>query len=148
MRNNFCKLFFNNWLIRSSCFNCAFKTGKFESDLTCADLWGIESILPNEQAKNGMSLVLVHSPKGKDILRHVAGGNTIIEVSYSSAIEHNKMAIKSIAHRDRQDEFFADMRRFRFNRVAQKYAPGDSIILRIKKFLYPYKQMIQKLFKK
>ncbi len=65
--NTFIKGFLSNVYLRPSCYNCRCKNGVSQSDLTLADFWGIDWILPDFYDDKGVSLVLVNSEKG-DIL--------------------------------------------------------------------------------
>lgn len=63
--HSFTRLFLSNICIRPSCYNCQSKNGRSGSDITIADAWGIEKMLPEMDDDRGASLVIVHSLKGK-----------------------------------------------------------------------------------
>lgn len=63
-RDSFCSAYFQNYLLRPSCFTCRFCTTKRESDLTMGDFWGIDKMHPEWDDGMGTSLVIVHSKKG------------------------------------------------------------------------------------
>ncbi|MCR4900452.1 MAG: Coenzyme F420 hydrogenase/dehydrogenase, beta subunit C-terminal domain [Treponema sp.] len=148
VQNLYFRLFMNNWLLRSSCFLCKFKTGKFESDITCADLWGINDLLPDIKDDRGMSLVLIHTNKGNDLFKEIAKDNFIRSISYEIAIKNNGMAIQSVKTREQQKEFFHDMQTMDFHKAGYKYEPEDPLLLKIKKKLYPLKRNLMLLLGK
>lgn len=65
--NDYTQLFYNHHILRPSCFCCRFKDIPRNSDITLADFWGIDKVLPKFNDGKGVSLVLVNSEKGKHI---------------------------------------------------------------------------------
>ena len=53
-------------LLRKSCYDCIFRRLDRCADLTVGDLWGVKNKLKNE---NGISLVLVNTTKGENLLK-------------------------------------------------------------------------------
>lgn len=66
--NPFMKGFLGDLYLRPSCYNCKCKNGASHSDLTIADFWGINSIMPDFDDDKGVSLVLVNTDKGRNVL--------------------------------------------------------------------------------
>lgn len=62
------KLFLNNYILRESCYNCPYTsvTNRY-ADITIGDYWGLEKSMPEFCHKKGVSLVLLHSKKGKEL---------------------------------------------------------------------------------
>jgi len=58
--------FLQNLYLRPSCVQCsALRGGRHVSDITIADLWGAERICPEKDDDSGLSLVFVHTQKGR-----------------------------------------------------------------------------------
>ena len=53
--------------IRPSCFNCPYTKIERMADITIGDFWHIEKTIPDFYDPMGVSLVIVHSPIGRDI---------------------------------------------------------------------------------
>lgn len=53
--------------LRPSCYNCKCKNGVSHSDLTIADFWGINCLMPDFDDDKGTGLVLINTEKGKNI---------------------------------------------------------------------------------
>ena len=64
----FMKLFLTDLILRPSCYQCPARGGKSQSDLTIADFWGIENIIPEYYDERGVGLLMVNSPKGLKML--------------------------------------------------------------------------------
>lgn len=65
--NPFMKGFLNNIYLRPSCYSCRCKNGVSHSDLTIADFWGINRLMPDFDDDKGIGLVLVNTKKGKNV---------------------------------------------------------------------------------
>lgn len=67
------RAFFDGFSYRPSCYRCPYASPKRKGDLTIGDFWGIEnlSLLP-AQALNGVSVVLVSTPKGRRLFDRIS----------------------------------------------------------------------------
>lgn len=70
-KNSYLTAFNNGLSIRESCYNCKFATLPRVGDITLADFWGIESILPEFNDKKGISLILINNDIGKQIIKNI-----------------------------------------------------------------------------
>ena len=60
------------YIFRPSCYDCHFKTVHHEySDFSIGDLRSVSNLGADFSESNGCSLLLVHSEKGKEILRNL-----------------------------------------------------------------------------
>ena len=135
--------FLENYSLRPICFCCPFKTGYKKSDLTCADLWGIDTLLANEEHDDkGWSLLLVHSPKGKNLLDNILKRVESRAISYDEAVANNLMMIRSVKDQEGRSDFFKEIQHTSFKKLYKKYKPKDPPVLAVKKKLYPLKMMI------
>lgn len=64
------KAFFNKIIFRPSCYSCPFAQKKRVSDLTLGDFWGLKSNYIT-QKENGVSLVLINTQKGSELLKRI-----------------------------------------------------------------------------
>lgn len=65
--NAFMKAFLSDTILRPSCYQCPCKSGKSTSDITIADYWNIQQVLPELDDDKGISLVLTNTSKGENI---------------------------------------------------------------------------------
>ena len=98
--------FLSNLYLRPSCHNCNFKTFNRSADITLADFWGVENVLPDMYDSKGTSLVICHSDKGKKILKNCSDGLTVKEIDVSSALQYNSSMIKSATANANRNKFF------------------------------------------
>jgi coenzyme F420-reducing hydrogenase beta subunit len=107
--DEFMQGFLKNVYLRPSCYHCSFKTLARQSDITLADFWGIENILPSLDDDQGTSLILVNSDKGKEIFLAAADKMEYKKIDIDQAIVYNSAAIKSVACNSKRDKFFRDL---------------------------------------
>lgn len=63
-KNPYMLAFLNNIILRPSCYTCALKSGRSNSDITIADFWSVDKICPDMYDDRGTSLVIIYNEKG------------------------------------------------------------------------------------
>lgn len=112
-------LYFLDFISRKSCNNCKYTNLNRPSDITIADFWGIEKSMPDYDDNKGVSLVLINTPKGKDLFESI---NYNLEYNESNTIDCIQPQLqyphKSSPYRD---EFWKDYNMHGFEYVAKKH---------------------------
>lgn len=103
--NAYIKGFIKNLYLRPSCYNCAYKTLNRQSDITLADFWGVEDILPSLDDNKGTSLIFVNSDKGKYLFDKIKNNIIYEGVDIEKSIEFNPCAIKSCSYNKKRNLF-------------------------------------------
>ncbi len=67
--NPFMKGFLSDIYLRPSCYACKCKDGSGHSNLTIADFWGIDRLMPDFDDDKGVGLVLLNTRKGEEIFQ-------------------------------------------------------------------------------
>lgn len=132
-KDPYMQMFLNNYCLRPSCYECVAKEIKM-ADMTIADFWGIENILPEMNDGKGTSLVLIRSAKGAHLLKQIKSELKIKEVSYVDGVKSNQAEYKSAIRPVQRDMFFEDMNSLSFEELKHKYL-HISLIARIKKIV-------------
>ncbi len=70
-KNPYMKGFLADVYLRPSCYQCRCKNGVSHSDLTIADYWGINQLMPDFDDDKGVGLVLLNTEKGKAVFDHL-----------------------------------------------------------------------------
>lgn len=128
------KAFFKSVSLRPSCFNCSFKSKNRNSDMTLADLWGIENIAPEIDDNKGISLVILHSPKGKALFKKLKEKILFKEIDLNLAIEFNPCMIRSVKKSPKREKFLLEINENNFDKITQKYCK-ESLLFRIRRKL-------------
>lgn len=75
---------------RAGCYNCGFARAERVSDITIGDFWGLGDDHPFPEDSNlGTSLMLVNTEKGKELVRSLSGGMTLVPRSVEEAVAGN-----------------------------------------------------------
>ena len=115
------KLFLRDVALRKSCYNCSAKGVNRISDITIADFWGIQNILPEIDDDTGTSLIIVHSDKGKSLISKLTDC-TITEVNLNDCIKFNSAIINSKPFNHKRNRFYKDLNNKSFLKVVNKYS--------------------------
>lgn len=139
--------FLKNYSIRPSCFECPAKQYN-SADITVGDFWGVERLCPELSDGLGTSLVIIRTPKGKEIFDKIAEMANIryLETDYQDAVSINSAELYSTNRPKERDSFFTDYNSFGYSYVVDKYLyPGPDG--KIKKFLtiHGFMDLIKKL---
>ena len=102
----FMKGFLTNIYLRPSCYQCNAKGLRRCSDITLADFWEVEELMPELFDDKGTSLVLVHSEKGRHLLKSVQDKMIMRETDLTVAIAHNTAAVQSVILTKRRKRFY------------------------------------------
>ena len=98
--------FLRNLYLRPSCHACRFKGDNRTSDITLADFWGIEKVIPEMYDGRGTSLVLTNTKKGLKFLARIKDKMRIVDADVSEALSHNEAALTSVEANLNREEFF------------------------------------------
>lgn len=104
--STYIKGFIQNCFLRPVCYSCHNKTLDRCSDFTLADFWGVEDEIHNIETQKGISLLLVHSEKGRDILNKIKDNIFLKKVDINSALKFNECAIQSVKLTKKRTKFF------------------------------------------
>ena len=115
MKNLYGKLFLNSLSERPSCHACKAKFPNNRSDLTIGDAWGVKDFAPEMFDSRGVSLIFVHTAKGKKFFEQTTLKTQAVD--FLKAITKNTGFIMSFSAEPRRKEFFAD-----FAKAADKLA--------------------------
>lgn len=101
------QLFLNNYILRPSCYDCKVRKGKSGSDITLADFWNIQNVMPEKYDDKGISLVLCNTEKGRKIL--CANGIELHVVNHNEIIKYNKAWYESYQPPYNRDEIISEL---------------------------------------
>ena len=117
----FMQMFLRDYCLRPSCYACKAKENKM-SDMTIADFWGIDNVVPEMNDDQGVSLVIVRNDKAVDIFEKCKHELFFREVTYENGVRQNPSEYSSAKRPPERDIFFNDMLSMDFNDLSKKYA--------------------------
>ena len=83
------ELFYTNLCIRPSCYNCKYASVERNADITIGDAWGIKNVKPEFNDNKGVSLFLINSQKGQELLEDIRGICDIAELPLEKMMQPN-----------------------------------------------------------
>ena len=85
--NKYLLAFSQNLSLRSSCFKCPAKKGKSGSDITLADYWGIENLIPQMDDDRGTSFICANTNKGVELINKLSVNR--VASDYTASVPYN-----------------------------------------------------------
>ena len=107
--NIYMKLFLRDICLRPSCHQCKFKDLKRISDVTLGDCWDIDAVNPNLNDNKGISIILIHTSKGKALLEQTCTNMILEQVDPDLALPPTADSRHSVLSHPRREEFFAKL---------------------------------------
>lgn len=116
----FMKVFLSDIALRDSCYKCEFKKKHRIADITLADFWGINYVLPEMNDEKGTSLIIINSQKGNELLKEIQDKTFIKEIAIEDAIKYNKSMIQSATINNNREEFFKNLKMDSFEKLIDR----------------------------
>lgn len=120
-KNTYFKGFLANLFLRPSCHACHFKTASRVSDITLADFWGIQHVVPEMDDDKGTSLVFIHSDKGQNLFFALKNYFVYKPIDTNQAIKFNRAAIVSARQHPKRTMFFQKVNVDNIERLINQY---------------------------
>ncbi len=104
--NVYMKAFLSDLILRPSCYDCRAKGGRSGSDITIADFWGIQNVLPEFDDDKGVNAVMINSGNGEKILSGLKVESH--SVLYTDVLQYNPSLESSAKKTENRDRFFSN----------------------------------------
>lgn len=101
--NPFFQMHLKNVALRPSCYDCHFRKGDKAADVTLGDFWG-----HTDDDNKGISAIIVHSPKGENLVRAVETNLKMKPVHKDAILSKNIAYNHSLQVPKKRTRFFAD----------------------------------------
>lgn len=93
-KDKYMQMFLRDYSLRPSCYSCAFKKLNRVSDITMGDFWEAGHCCPEMDDDRGLSLVFIHSEKGRFLADMAAQDVQMYKIKTQDALYKNS-AVKS-----------------------------------------------------
>lgn len=131
--------FFQNLILRPSCYDCKFKKIQRVSDITLADFWGVWDVAPEMYNFAGTSLVVLNSLKAQEIFSEISGEAVFKEVSFENSIKYNRSMFESASKSQNRQKFFGELENKEFFELSKKYCNNNNafkrLLSKVKKYI-------------
>lgn len=92
--------------LRKSCFNCASKGVMRNSDITVADFFGVEKVIPELKDGKGTSIILIRNDKAKNVVKMIENDIKIYDANLDTIVKMNPSIEKSVRANPMRNKFF------------------------------------------
>ncbi len=107
--------------LRQSCSACKGKGLNRRADITLADFWGIENVVPQMYNEKGTSLVFIHTKKGELLFQGIKDSIIFAQCDVSEAVKYNSAAVQSVKAHKKRDRFISEVTAANFEELLNKY---------------------------
>ncbi len=137
------RLFLSDVILRPSCYSCHFKEGKSGSDITLADFWGIEHILPDFYNDKGISLVMANTTKGVSIMDNVKDQLQTVPVQHNDAVKYNKSWSHPVLPNPKRNLFFKYFKHWKdYEKRTDRLLNNNTLYLKAKRKIVSFTDML------
>ena len=117
--NPYTKLYFRGLLSRESCHCCQYASFDRFSDMTIGDYWGIEKVNPAFDDNKGVSLVILHSEKGRALFGEISQKAEVFQSDPAHCLQPQ---LQAPAEKNRsRDRLMRDLDTMPFDALFRKY---------------------------
>ncbi len=114
------KLFRKDISLRPSCYDCSFKTMSRISDITIADFWGANRVIPEWNDDKGISLFFFHNKKGKRLFLQLSELMETRQINRKQALIRNSVILRSVKRPPIRDYFFENLDKMPLEKLTAK----------------------------
>lgn len=100
------KIFLSDVALRPSCYECKFKKKHRIADITLADFWGINNVIPDMNDEKGTGLLFINTSKGEKIFNKIIDKIEYKVVDFETVIKYNKSMTQSADIKKRNKRIF------------------------------------------
>lgn len=104
--NAYFEAFISGSINRECCYKCKFTTEERVSDITLADFWGVENYHEMFYTDHGVSLIIVNSSEGREVLSALQEKLLLVESKYEYGEEINKCLYESTPRPQNRDYIY------------------------------------------
>jgi len=142
-KDPYMRAFLKDICLRPSCHDCGFKSLHRQSDITLADFWGIQNILPHLDDDKGTSLIFVNSESGQTMFAQIKDQMNYQKVDINEAVKYNSAATKSAKANPNREKFMAALDSVPFDQMVGKYCIDKMSVRMKRKIRLVIKRLIQ-----
>lgn len=121
LNDGYYQLFLRSYILRESCYECKFCSIDRCGDITIGDFWNANKYMDEKICDRGVSVILVNTHAGSDLLSRVEDNLFIREFSTEIAAANNGNLMGPSERPVERDLVYTDIRENGFEYAAKKY---------------------------
>lgn len=119
--NCYTTLFYRHLSLRPSCANCHFCNYERSGDFTIADFWGSEKLELSMDRINGISLLMVHTDKGRALMREAEFDICTVEVKKEQTEQPNLVRPSKLP--PERESFWSSYKKLGYKPTTSRFYP-------------------------
>lgn len=139
----FCLIFYENDILRPSCYECKYASLDRVGDFTLGDFWGLKKQHKDFVDKTGCSLFLINTKKGEELFKKIEDNFILKDADVVKASYPNPNLRFPTPRPDNRDYFWSLYRKYDFDTVMKIYN-RKLFASRVKKNFRKIKSIIKK----
>lgn len=121
IHNVYMEGFLTDLYLRPSCYECKFKKPVTSADITLGDYWGVENIHKEFDDDKGVSLILIHTEKGNNIMNGISNSMEVIDTNYEYSIKNNPSIVTPVNYNSKREKFFNNIEKDSIEKNIYRY---------------------------
>lgn len=138
----FLKAYYTRLFYRKSCMYCKFARKDRVADITIADAWKIEKIIPKLNPLKGVSLIITSTVRGEKTFQNLKKSMEIYTIASQWAFSSQRLFSMPTQSHPKRSIFFKKLREVGFYQAVEE----TTRLPKWRLFLHTIKQLISKLF--
>lgn len=134
--------FLKNLYLRPSCYQCGYRGFERPADVTLADFWGVQNIMPEIYDDKGTSIIIVRKESIEKLIEYKKDSLVIRELDEQTVQKTNVAVEKSCAMHPKRAEFFESECKSVSKAIYR--IVKDPLKIRVKKKLYKLYKGVKK----
>ena len=123
------RYFLKGDIYRENCYECKYACSGRVGDFTIGDYWGIEKAHPEIETKNGVSVLLVNSQKGIELIEDLKKYLDLTKSTFELARKQNGQLNRPTAKGNKREEILRTWRDGGYHAVAKEYYRVNKIAI-------------------
>ena len=120
---NYCKIFYENIVLRDNCYLCQYANEDRISDITISDFWGLQNLDIKFSDSFGVSMVIPNTQKGLELISAIKHKSLIQKYCYKDKQINLR---KPTERNDKYDVFWEEYFKVGFLETVMKYCGFDT----------------------
>ena len=117
-----------NLFLRPSCYECMSRGENRKSDMTIADFWGVDNMVPDMFDDRGTSAVIINSERGYALFEGIQNKIKSVQVNIENITNYNSSYNESVNINKYRYPFFRKINECKsINRLINYYANGGDL---------------------
>lgn len=106
---------------RPVCYQCKYASTNRPGDITIGDFWGVENYHPDIMTEDGVSAVLINTPKGQEVFDKIVANIHFFHTTLENISRHNEQLIRPTKKYAKRDKLYSRLNKWTFERLANRY---------------------------